>query len=364
MNSNYYCVIMAGGIGSRFWPLSKKDCPKQFLDILGTGKTLIQQTYERFKNLCPDENFIVVTHEDYKSLVQEQLPQLKSTQILCEPQRKNTAPCIAYATYKIKTINPNALMVVAPSDHLVTNEIEFQDTINTAFLKAASEDCLVTLGIKPSRPDTGYGYIQFTNECSTVYKNVCKVKTFMEKPSLEIAKQFLQSGEFYWNSGIFIWSVESILNAFKEHLSSVNDLFQNEGEEVYNTNKEADFIKYAYQECKNISIDYGIMEKSDNVYVVLSDFGWSDLGTWGSLYTHVKKDTKKNAVVGKKVKLYDSERNIISSTQAGKLLIIQGLTDYIIVDTKEALLICKKQEEQKIKEFVTDLKNSKLDKYT
>lgn len=362
MNPNYYCVIMAGGIGSRFWPQSKKDHPKQFIDILGTGKTLLQQTYERFQNVCPLENVMIVTHEDYKTLVKEQLPQLQDYQILCEPQRKNTAPCVAYAAYKIKKINPSALMVVSPADHLVLNEKEFEETILTAFLKAASEDCLVTLGIKPTRPDTGYGYIQFTDECSAIYKNVCKVKTFTEKPTLDIAKQFLQSGEFYWNSGVFIWSINSILKALEIHLASVNDLFNDEM--IYNTPQEDSFIKEAYRECKNISIDYGIMEKSDNVYVVKSDFGWSDLGTWGSLYTHVPKDEHHNAVIGKQVRIYDCNKNIISSTVEGKLLVLQGLNDHIVVDTPEALLVIRKQDEQKIKDMVQELKNDKLENYT
>ncbi len=364
MNSNYYCIIMAGGIGSRFWPLSKKDYPKQFIDILGVGKSLIQLTYERFVQFIPKENFLVVTHEDYKELVQEQLPYLQSEQILCEPHRKNTAPCIAYAAHKIFSVNPNAYMVVAPSDHLVMQQEIFTKTILTAFKKAASEDCLVTLGIKPSRPDTGYGYIQFTNECSTEFENVCKVKTFTEKPTLEIAKEFLQSGEFYWNSGIFVWSVHSILSALKMHLSSVYELFDQGHENIYNSTQETDFIKYAYQESKNISIDYGVMEKSENVYVVLSDFGWSDLGTWGSLYTHVDRDINKNAIIGNQIKLYDCEKNMIRSDNSSKLIVLQGLSDYIIVDTQDVLLVCKKQEEQKIKEMVSDLKNNKLEKYT
>lgn len=362
MHSNIHCVIMAGGIGSRFWPLSKKDYPKQFIDILGLGKTLIQQTYQRFENVCPPENMWVVTHEDYKSLVKEQLPQISENQILCEPQRKNTAPCIAYAAHKIHKKNPMAKMIVTPADHLVTQERDFEDTLSVALLKASSEDCLVTLGIKPSRPDTGYGYIQFTDICSVEYKNVCKVKTFTEKPDIEIAKQFLQSGEFYWNSGIFIWTISSILKALETHLSSVNDLFKDE--DAYDTDKESTFIKYAYQECKNISIDYGVMEKSDNVYVVKSDFGWSDLGTWGSLYTHLAKDEHKNATIGSMVQLYDADKNMIRQEDKQKLTIIQGLHDYIVVDTPQTLLICKKNDEQKIKDFVSDLKVLKLDKYS
>ncbi len=363
MNNNVYCVIMAGGVGSRFWPLSRKNYPKQFIDILGTGKSLIQQTFDRFKDICPIENFMVVTHEDYQFLVKKQLPGLKDDQILCEPIRKNTAPCVAYAAYKIRTKNPNACIVVTPADHLILNESVFTDSVQNGIKQAQSEDCLVTLGIKPSRPDTGYGYIQFDTELTGVHKTIKKVITFTEKPDLEIAKTFLESGDFYWNSGIFIWSVGSIISALEKYLSSVSQLFEADSS-VYYTPAEKTFITHAYQESKSISIDYGVMEKSDNVYVVLSDFGWSDLGTWGSLYTHLQKDEEENAIVARSLKMYESKDNIVSIMDPEKLVVLHGLEGYIVVDTDEVLLVCKKEDEQKIKLFVEDLKKDKRDNYS
>ena len=356
-----FAVIMAGGIGSRFWPMSKTAYPKQFHDVLGTGRTLIQMTFDRFKDICPDENIFVVTNEIYKELVLEQLPGISDQQVLCEPSRRNTAPCIAYACYKICDLNPNANVVVAPSDHLILKEAVYTETINTAIEQARANSSLVTLGIKPSRPDTGYGYIQFIEDDATVSEGVKKVKTFTEKPQLELAKEFLNSGDFYCNSGIFIWTLESIIAAFEAHLPEVDALFK-EGEGKYNTGEERAFINEIYPVCKNISIDYGIMEKAKNVYIVLSDFGWSDLGTWGSLYTHIEHDKKENAVVGKNVMLYDSENNIVKVPNE-KLVVIQGLTDYIVVESDDTLLICKKEDEQKIKQFVSDIKTNKGDQY-
>jgi len=356
-----FAVIMAGGIGSRFWPMSKTAYPKQFHDVLGTGRTLIQMTFDRFKDICPDENIFVVTNEIYKELVLEQLPGISDQQVLCEPSRRNTAPCIAYACYKIRDLNPNANVVVAPSDHLILKEAVYTETINTAIEQARANSSLVTLGIKPSRPDTGYGYIQFVEDDATVSEGVKKVKTFTEKPQLELAKEFLNSGDFYWNSGIFIWTLESIIAAFEAHLPEVDALFK-EGEGKYNTGEERAFINEIYPVCKNVSIDYGIMEKAKNVYIVLSDFGWSDLGTWGSLYTHIEHDKKENAVVGKNVMLYDSENNIVKVPNE-KLVVIQGLTDYIVVESDDTLLICKKEDEQKIKQFVSDIKTNKGDQY-
>ena len=356
-----FAVIMAGGIGSRFWPMSKTAYPKQFHDVLGTGRTLIQMTFDRFKDICPDENIFVVTNEIYKELVLEQLPGISDQQVLCEPSRRNTAPCIAYACHKIRDLNPNANVVVAPSDHLILKEAVYTETINTAIEQARANSSLVTLGIKPSRPDTGYGYIQFIEDDATVSEGVKKVKTFTEKPQLELAKEFLNSGDFYWNSGIFIWTLESIIAAFEAHLPEVDALFK-EGEGKYNTGEERAFINEIYPVCKNISIDYGIMEKAKNVYIVLSDFGWSDLGTWGSLYTHIEHDKKENAVVGKNVMLYDSENNIVKVPNE-KLVVIQGLTDYIVVESDDTLLICKKEDEQKIKQFVSDIKTNKGDQY-
>jgi len=354
---NTYCVIMAGGIGSRFWPMSRTAYPKQFLDILGTGQSLIQMTYNRLTKLCPPENVLIVTNDLYKDLVLEQLPDLKPDQVLCEPSRRNTAPCIAYANYRILSQNPNAKMVVAPSDHLILNEDEFVATIKSALEQTEANQSLVTLGIKPSRPDTGYGYIQFVEQENGVSENVKRVKTFTEKPELAIAKEFLASGDFYWNSGIFIWSLSAIQKAFEEHLSEVNDIFK-EGADKFGTPEEEAFIKNAYEICPNISIDYGIMEKAEKVYVVLSDFGWSDLGTWGSLYTHIEHDSKANAAIGKNVMLYNSSNNIVHVPE-NKLVVLQGLDDYIVVESNDVLLVCKKEDEQQIKKFVSDIKSQK-----
>lgn len=345
---------MAGGIGSRFWPMSTSKFPKQFHDVLGTGRTLLQMSFDRMRLLCPKENILIVTNADYKDLVLEQLPEIEANQVLLEPSRKNTAPCVAYGCYKIKKRNPNANIIVAPSDHLVMKQEAFKETLETAIAQASKEECLVTLGIKPNRPDTGYGYIQFIDAENTVSSQVKKVKMFTEKPQLELAQEFLDSGDFYWNSGIFIWSLNSILNAFEQHMPSTNELFKS-GENVYDTDLESEFISHIYAECKNISIDYGIMEKAENVYVVLSDFGWSDLGTWGALYTHLDKDDNQNAVLGNQVNLYDAKDCVIRMPK-DKLVVLQGLEDYIVVEEKGVLLICQKQEEQRIKQFVNDIK--------
>lgn len=359
---NRYCVIMAGGIGSRFWPMSRTAHPKQFMDILGTGQTLLQQTYKRFLRLCPKENIFIVTNDSYVSLVKEQIPGIQDAAILSEPMRKNTAPCVAYACYKIAALNPDALTVVAPSDHLITKEDTFVKAIKACYKKAASEDCLVTLGIRPSRPDTGYGYIQYVeSEVKEEDPRIKKVKTFTEKPDLEMAKFFLQSGDFLWNAGIFVWSVKSVINAFETHSPEMASLF-NKGKLLYNTPAEADFIANAYTHCKNISIDYAIMEKADNVYVRSSVIGWSDLGTWGSLYDHIPADVDKNAVVGKNVITYNS-KNCIVNVPKDKLVILQGLNGYIVVESDGILLICKKDDEQQIKNFVNDVKITKGDKF-
>ena len=352
---------MAGGIGSRFWPMSRTQHPKQFIDILGTGETLIQQTYNRLKRICPEENIYIVTNEIYKDLTFEQLPNLHEEQVICEPSRKNTAPCIAYANYKIATKNPNANIVVAPADHLITKEDEFVRVINLALKYTAENDVLLTLGITPSRPDTGYGYIQFDNNELSFDKEIKKVKTFTEKPNLELAKEFISSGDFCWNSGMFVWSLKSIQSAFEALLPSVNQLFKT-GEGNYNTPEEHDFIQEAYSSCKNISIDYGIMEKSKNVLVISADIGWSDLGTWGSIYTHLPQDENKNAVVGKNVMLYESKGNIVNVPK-NKLVVLQGLKNYIVVESDNILLICRKEDEQDIKQFVNDIKLTKDDKY-
>jgi mannose-1-phosphate guanylyltransferase len=351
--SNNFGVIMAGGIGSRFWPMSRTKFPKQFIDILGTGQTLIQQTFDRLEKIIPKENILVVTNELYKGLVIEQLG-IDEEQVLCEPSRRNTAPCIAYANYKIAQKNPNANIIVAPADHLILKEQKFIDVMEKALNFTANNDALLTLGISPSRPDTGYGYIQFDDTTSDEIK---KVKTFTEKPDLELAKQFLASGDFSWNSGMFIWSLASIQKAFEKLLPEMDSLFKEE-KDAFNSEKEEEAINKIYAVCKSISIDYGIMEKSDNVHVISADIGWSDLGTWGSIYTHLDQDESGNAVVGKHVMLYDSEDCIVSVPK-DKLVVLQGLKDYIVVEANNTLLVCKKEDEQKIKQFVTDIKLEK-----
>lgn len=357
VNKDNYCVIMAGGIGSRFWPMSRTSYPKQFHDILGTGSTLIQQTFERFLHICPKENIYIVTNEQYRELVKEQLDGIAYDQILCEPSRRNTAPCVAYANEKIRAKNPNARMIVAPSDHLILKEQAFFSTIETALNQAQTTGNLVTLGIKPSRPDTGYGYIQFNDAQDAINDQVKKVKTFTEKPDIELAREFIKSGDFYWNSGIFIWTLESITKAFKEHLPEVTELFE-DGSAALNSDQEEEKIAEIYSVCESVSLDYGIMEKAKNVNVVLSDFGWSDLGTWGSLFTHVKKDKDHNAIVGKNVVMNNSSDNMINVPE-NKLVVVQGLDNYILVDTNDVLLLCPKEEEQRIKQIVTDLKTGK-----
>lgn len=348
---------MAGGIGSRFWPMSTSKHPKQFHDVLGIGKSLLQMTVERYLPICEERNIFIVTNESYKSLVKEQLPNFSDEQILLEPSRKNTAPCIAYAAYKIHEQNPDAKMIVAPSDHLIVKETEFQKTIETALKAADNFGELITIGIKPNRPDTGYGYIQFEDGETEVRK----VRTFTEKPSLDIAQRFLDSGDFYWNSGMFIWSSKTIVDSFEKYLPEIGRLFDEVKGDFY-TNKEEGSINRIYPLCKNISIDYGIMEKAEKVSVILADLGWSDLGTWGSLYTHIDQDQEKNAVVGKNVLTYDANNNMIKVGD-DKLVVIQGLNDFIVVENDSTLLICKKRDEQKIKQFVTDIKSKKGDQF-
>jgi mannose-1-phosphate guanylyltransferase len=358
MNKNNYCVIMAGGIGSRFWPMSRTAFPKQFHDILGVGRTLIQQTFDRFRTLCPTENILIVTNERYRDLVQSQLPELAANQILCEPFMRNTAPCVAYAAHRIQASNPDARMVVAPSDHLILNTTQFEETIQIAF-DQSEKGQLVTLGIKPTRPDTGYGYIQWADDAHAINDRVKRVKTFTEKPDLELAKDFLASGDFSWNSGIFIWKVDAVVAAFEQFLPDMNRAFS-EGQSVYGTEKEQAFINGMYAACENISIDYGIMEKAKNVNVVLSDFGWSDLGTWGSLHGHLKHDDYRNGVVGKNVSLYNCSNNVVHMPD-NKQVVLHGLNGYIVVDSGNTLLVCKLEDEQKIKTFVNDIKMKKGD---
>lgn len=353
---------MAGGIGSRFWPLSKTAHPKQFLDILGTGKTLLQQTFSRFARIIPAENIYIVTNEQYRELTLSQLPQIKSDQVLCEPARRNTAPCIALANYKIAATNPKANIVVAPSDHIINKEDDFIDIIELALNTAAQKEWMITLGIKPNHPNTGYGYIQFNQHTISGMDNkIRKVKTFTEKPVLEMAKSFLQSGDFLWNSGIFIWSLQTISKAFDKHLPEIDIIFK-EGANQFNTPNEHAFIQQAYAKCKSISIDYGVMEKADNVHVIISDFGWSDLGTWGSLYEHSQKDTKGNAVVANNAMLYKTS-NCIINIPGDKLIVTQGVDDLIIVEADNILLISRKSDEQQIREIVNDVKLEKGDDF-
>lgn len=353
---------MAGGIGARFWPMSRTTHPKQFIDILGTGQTLIQQTFNRFARICPKENILIVTNEIYKDHVKQQIPEIAENNILLEPVMRNTAPCIAYANYKIQAINPDANIIVAPSDHLILNEQDFLNDIQAALDAASENDWLITLGIRPSRPDTGYGYIQF-DDSARYDKNprLTKVKTFTEKPDIELALKFLESGDFLWNAGIFIWSLKSILKAFGEHLDDVNDLFR-EGAGKYNTPDEKAFIAETYTVCRKISIDYGIMEKASNVYVLAADFGWSDLGTWGSLFDIKEKDANMNAVNGESVLLYET-KNCIINMPKDKLVVLQGLDNYIVVEDNNSLLVCRKEDEQQIRTFVSEIKNMKGEKY-
>jgi mannose-1-phosphate guanylyltransferase len=350
---------MAGGVGSRFWPLSRSVKPKQFLDILGTGKSLLRLTFERFKRLLPPENIMIVTSSDYKDIVREQIPEIPENNILPEPLRRNTAPCIAYASYKIKKMDPSARIIVAPSDHMIIKEDIFLEVVRQGLDFVGKEHALLTLGITPSRPETGYGYIQVDSETEMDLKkgSIRKVKTFTEKPDYRMARVFVESGEFYWNAGIFFWSLESILYALQRHLPEVDAVFS-EGQEVYFTSDEEKFIAGAYAGCKNISIDYGVMEKAGNVFVLTSDFGWSDLGTWGSLYEQKKKDKKQNSIVGENVMSYDLG-NCIVNMPDDKLVVLQGLKNYIVVESDGILLICRMKDEQKIKNFVHDVRLQK-----
>jgi mannose-1-phosphate guanylyltransferase len=346
---------MAGGIGSRFWPLSSSNKPKQFLDILGSGETLIQQTFRRFKSVCPEENIIIVTNIDHKNLVIDQLG-VRPERILAEPFRRNTAPCIAYGTFLIMNENPDAVITVTPADHLIVNEEEFRKAINAGFDFSQKNDVLITLGIKPDKPETGYGYIQAEKEdleSGTV--KVMKVKVFTEKPDLNLANKFINSGDFYWNSGIFIWNVKSIIKAFEKFLPDISSVF-NEGKSLLGTTDENDFIYKIYSAIRSISIDYGVLEKADNVYVLNAEMGWSDLGTWSSLYVHTTVDDNENAIVCGKAFSYNCKGNLIS-IKPGKVALLQGLNEYIVVNTDDALLIIRKDEEQKIKQYLEDIKN-------
>ena len=350
---------MAGGIGSRFWPISRTDFPKQFLDILNTGRTLIQSTYDRFAKFIPAENIYVVTFEQYKNIVAKQIPELPEENILYEPSRKNTAPCIAYISYKLHLLNPEANLICAPSDHLITDDDGFKKICMDALHFTRNIKALVTLGIKPTHPNTGYGYIQYDQH--SVSENVFKVKTFTEKPDLPLAKTFIASGDFLWNAGIFVWQVKNIIKAFEKYLPEMSEVFEAE-KNNFNTAKEQEAIERIYPQCVNISIDYGVMEKADNVYIIPSSFGWSDLGTWASTYQNLEKDYLGNAVAGNNVMVIDATNNMVHADN-NKLLVLQGLDDFVVVDTNDVLLICKKDKEQEIKEYVAEIKRNKGDKY-
>lgn len=359
--NNKYVIIMAGGVGSRFWPLSRREKPKQFLDILGTGETLIQQTFRRFKATCPEENIFVVTNADHKDLVVEQLG-IDHSHVLGEPLRRNTAPCLAYGTFRILQENPDAVIAVTPADHLIIKEEKFTEVLQKCFEFAEGNDALITLGIKPNRPETGYGYIQADQKKPVKgYGNLLKVKTFTEKPDTDLAKVFLESGDFFWNSGIFIWNIKSILSAFEKHLPDTYSAFD-EGRNMLGTKQEKAFIGKTYAECRSISIDYGIMEKANNVYVMCTDIGWSDLGTWSSLSEHSTVDKKGNTLVTGNIFSYDNSGNIFNIAP-GKVAVLQGLKDYIIVDSDDVLLIVKKEEEQNIKQYLEDIKKATKEKY-
>ena len=351
---NQYCIIMAGGIGSRFWPLSKNNYPKQFLDIFGTGKSFIRSTYERFLPVVPTENFLVVTNAAYKDAVLEHIPELKPEQVLCEPMRRNTAPCIAYASYRIASQCSDAVIAVTPADHLVTNEVEFQRIISTGFdfvAKKENSEALMTIGIKPSCPETGYGYIELPSK-DTQEGTVTAINGFKEKPNLEKAKEFLAAGNYLWNSGIFIWSLNGIMGAFRSFLPKMAALFD-EGNGIFGTSEEQEFINRKFAECENISIDYGVMERATKRYTIPADFGWSDIGTWGSLYTHAEKDSDANARKGKSV-IVDTHNSIVN-LEEGVEAIVEGLDGYLVAYRDKSRLVCKLADEQKIKEWVEKL---------
>ena len=351
MSNNNYCIIMSGGVGSRFWPFSKEDKPKQFLDFFGSGRSLLQSTYDRFKKIVPPENIFIVTNDAYAEMTKKQLPELVDNQLLLEPMRRNTAPAIAFATFRIKAVNPLANIIVAPSDHLILKEDEFVADMQKGLQFVSENPVLLTLVITPSRPETGYGYIQVDNEENS---GIHKVKAFTEKPNLELATKFIESGEFVWNSGIFLWNVNSILKAFDKYLPDICHKFS-EGENFFNTPSEKKFIDESFPFCPNVSIDYGIMEKADNVYVNISNFGWSDLGTWGALHEVSDQDENYNANLNCKTLFVESSDNIVAMNE-DKLVVLQGLNDYIVAESDKVLLICKKSEEQRIKHFVTDVK--------
>jgi len=354
MNKNHYAIILAGGVGSRFWPISRTLHPKQFIDIIGNGKTLIQETYQRLSKICPKENIFILTNESYTQLVKDQLPDVTDQQIVTEPVMRNTAPCIAYGCFKIESLDPDAVIVVAPSDQQILDEDAFISALEKSLKTAAEHHCLVTLGIKPSRPDTGYGYIQYSD--IVINDDFHKVKTFTEKPTLDIAKGFIQSGDFLWNAGIFVWSAKAIVKAFETYMPDLHNIFD-DARLVYNTEHEVAHINQVYRHCINTSIDYGVMEKAGNVYVLPSDFGWSDLGTWASIYELSEKDRAGNAVSSNEKVIMQNSSNCVVNMPGNKLVILQGLNNYIVVEANNTLLICPRDQEQSVKQIVADVKS-------
>ena len=359
MNKHSYAAILAGGIGSRFWPKSRSSYPKQFLDLLNTGKTLIQSTYDRYATFLPEENIFIITVEEYIDIVKEQLPAVNHANILAEPSRKNTAPCIAYIAFKLMQTDPEASLIVAPSDHLILDVPGFIRVTTEALDFVQHLKAFVTLGIKPTYPNTGYGYIQ--HETLAVADNIYKVKTFTEKPNTDLARTFIASGDFLWNAGIFIWQVKHIIKAFEQYHPEIYEVFAAE-QSHFNTPEEQNALQRIYPLCTNISIDYAIMEHANNVYVIPSSFGWSDLGTWNSAYDNLEKDYLGNAVAGDNVMVIDATKCMVSAPHE-KLLVLQGMDDFIIVDTEDVLLICKKDKEQLVKEYVAEVKRNKGDKF-
>lgn len=357
--SHRYCVIMCGGVGSRFWPYSRENCPKQFIDFLGTGRSLLQMSYDRILPMVPKENVLVVTNEKYASLIHEQLPEVLPSNILLEPARRNTAPCIAWAAYHIAAIDPQASIIVTPSDHLITREGIFEDCVRRGFEFVENNDALLTLGITPTRPETGYGYIQIGKEAEP---GILKVKTFTEKPNLELAKVFLDSGEFFWNSGIFLWRASSIIDALRKYDPDLTSLFDR-GAELFATPRETEFIEANFMSCPPNSIDYAVMEKADNVYVECVNFGWNDLGTWSALYDNSPKNQEGNVTQNCRVLAYESSGSIFAVREADKLVVAHGLKDYIVADAGDVLLICPKSEEQRIKQMVNDVRIAYKEQY-
>ena len=358
MDNNRYCVIMCGGVGSRFWPFSKTALPKQFIDFFGTGRTLLQMAFDRINGIVPVENILLITNENYGQLIKEQLPEIRDRQILLEPARRNTAPCIAWAAHHIKAIDPDACMMVAPSDHLIINVEKFRQSVIKAFDFIDKHDALVTMGIKPVRPETGYGYIQVGDP---VEGDFSTVKTFTEKPNEELARVFLESGEFFWNSGMFFWSADAIINALNTHAPEVNTVFDN-GKDYFGTGQEWKYIERNFEACPSISIDFAVMEKAPNVFVETVDFGWNDLGTWRSLYDHSPKNKDGNVTQNCKALMYNSHNNIVA-IKGDKLVVTSGLEGYIVADVDDALLIVPLEEEQKIKQYVNEVKSKYGDKF-